>query len=192
MREIRRIVIHISIMALAMLFLACAGNQQAQQEMDKKLKAVADQNSKFQKMAIQKIGALEKDVKALKNNQKKMAKQIPAIVKQIKVLKAAVARTGKGATPEMEAQINDILANLESLESDLNKVREEETLQEESPPEPEEPFGFLEGTDQEMVFNEYGRPGERYTIANHRQVWLYDSGVVVFDEKGSLISLKFE
>jgi septal ring factor EnvC (AmiA/AmiB activator) len=180
-------------LTVAMLGVSCASNQEALLETDKKLKSMEAQNAKFQKLAIQKIGALEKDVKALKANQAKLGKQIPAIVNQIKVLKAAVAKSGQGVTPEMEAQINTILASLEALEADLNSVKGSEgtgvTAEE---VQPSEPFELINGSDQELVFREYGRPAERYTIDNQHQVWLYDSGVVVFDQRGGLVSLKFE
>ncbi len=185
-----------SSIALLVLMSACASPPDTT-EVDQRLKALFDQNEKFQKLAISKIGALEKDVKTLKANQAKLAKQIPAIVKQIRTLRAAVAKAGQaqGVTPEMEAQLNDILTSLELLEADLADVKESGVPMTEPIEEPVEeldPIEVFPGSDQELVLREYGRPAERYTIDNKNQVWLYDNGVVVFDLKGSLISLKFE
>jgi len=178
------------------LFPGCASNTEALQETEKKIKALETRSNQFQQMAAKKISALEKDVKALKSNQAKLAKQIPAIVKQIKVLKAGLAKAGKGVTPEMEAQLNAVLADLEALEKDLATVKETGVTPPEEPveveEEEEEPFDLIQGSDQELVYREYGRPAERYTIAGQQQVWLYDGGVAVFDKAGGLVSLKFE
>lgn len=192
MKHNKAILLTTTILVLAMLF-GCASNTEEVAALDKQVKSMKSQGDKFQKMAVQKIGALEKDVKALKSNQAKMAKQIPAIVNQIKVLKKAIGQAGQGVTPEMEAQLNDILSNLEALEADLANVKEAGLpAVEEEPVEELEPIEIIRGSDQELVLRDYGRPTERYTIDGKNHVWLYDGGVVVFDQSGKLMSLKFE
>jgi len=158
-------------------------------EVDKKLKAASSKNVKFQKMAVKKIGALEKEVKTLKKNQGKLGKQIPVIVKQIKILKRAVAAGGQGISPAMEAQLDSITSSLEAMEAELAQVKD---LAPASTPAASEPPVLIKGSDQERIYRQYGDPLERYLVDDKNQVWLYDNGVAVFDMNGRIVSIEFK
>ena len=167
----------------------CSSNA-ANTEVDQKLKVLFDNNEKFQQLAVQKIGALEKDVKALKKNQGKLGKQIPVIVKQIKILKKAIAESGKGVSPDMEAQLDSLVTSLEAMEQELALVKEmgPVTLEEEE----QAPPILIRGSDQERIYRQYGEPIERYIVDDKNQVWLYDNGVAVFDMNGRIVSIEFK
>ncbi len=184
-----KIVMAVSILSLFVW--NCSSNTPSTQ-VDQKLKTLFENNDKFQKMAIKKIKALDKDVATLKKNQSKLGKQIPVIVKQIKILKRAVAASGKGVTPEMKAQLDSILINMEALELELAQVKEmgpvEMIL---DTPEEKVPPILIKGSDQERIYRQYGEPLERY-IMNNNQVWLYDNGVAVFDMNGRIVSIEFK
>jgi len=170
----------------------CASNT-ANTEVDQKLKMLFDKNEKFQGMAIKKIKALEKDVATLKKNQRKLGKQIPVIVKQIKILKRAVDAGGKGMPPGMVAQLDSIVLNLEAMEQELAMVKEYglpaangNATDEQAPPI------LIKGSDQERIYRQYGDPIERYIVDDTNQVWLYDNGVAVFDMNGRTVSIEFK
>ncbi len=158
-------------------------------EVDQKLKRLFDQNEKFQKMAIKKIKTLEKDVATLKKNQGKLGKQIPVIVKQIKILKRAVAASGKGMPPGMEAQLDSIMTNLETMEQELALVK---TMGPGNDSGEQAPPILIKGSDQERIYRQYGDPIERYIVDDKNQVWLYDNGVAVFDMNGRIVSIEFK
>jgi seryl-tRNA synthetase len=160
-------------------------------EVDKKLKAVNDKNGKFQQMAVKKIGALEKDVATLKKNQGKLSKQIPVIVKQIKVLKQAIDAGGSGVSPDIQAQLDSLIINLEAMEAELALVKEMGPVVN-SKPEVKAPPVLIKGSDQERIYRQYGDPIERYLVDDKNQVWLYDNGVAVFDMNGRIVSIEFK
>jgi seryl-tRNA synthetase len=160
-------------------------------EVDKKLKAVNDKNGKFQQMAVKKIGALEKDVATLKKNQGKLSKQIPVIVKQIKILKQAIDAGGSGVSPDIQAQLDSLIINLEAMEAELALVKEMGPVVN-SKPEVKAPPVLIKGSDQERIYRQYGDPIERYLVDDKNQVWLYDNGVAVFDMNGRIVSIEFK
>jgi len=176
---------------ISMLLWNCSSNA-ANTEVDQKLKTLFDQNEKFQKMAIKKIKALEKDVATLKKNQSKLSKQIPVIVKQIKILKKAVNASGKGMPPGMVAQLDSIVLNLEAMEQELAQVRESGLTAATADNGDEAPPILIKGSDQERIYRQYGDPIERYIVDDINQVWLYDNGVAVFDMNGRIVSIEFK
>ena len=181
---------YLSILLIAAAFLmSCAGSQD-NTEVDQKLKTLFDKNEKFQQQAVKKITAQEKDVATLKKNQKKLGKQIPVIVKQIKVLKKAVDASGQGVTPEMEAQLDSIISNLEAMELELAMVKERGPAN--LPSNGDTPPVLIKGSDQERIYRQYGDPIERYIVDDINQVWLYDNGVAVFDMNGRIVSIEFK
>ncbi|MCF7825845.1 MAG: hypothetical protein K9N29_04280 [Candidatus Marinimicrobia bacterium] len=182
----------ITLTMISMFVWNCSSNA-ANTEVDQKLKTLFDKNEKFQKMAISKIQALEKDVATLKKNQSKLGKQIPVIVKQIKILKSAVDASGKGMPPGMEAQLDSILTNLEAMEQELALVKTmtPPASVENTPPEKAPPI-LIKGSDQERIYRQYGDPIERYIVDDKNQVWLYDNGVAVFDMNGRIVSIEFK
>ncbi len=182
-----KLIILLSIASLLMW--NCSSNAPST-EVDEKLKTLFDQNERFQQMAIKKIKSLEKDVATLKRNQGKLGKQIPVIVKQIKILKRAVAASGKGVSPEMEAQLDSLVSNLEAMELELALVKE---LGPTTPigPDGKAPPVLIKGSDQERIYRQYGDPIERYIVDDTNQVWLYDNGVAVFDMNGRIVSIEF-
>ena len=160
-------------------------------EVDKKLKAASDKNVKFQQMAVKKIGDLEKEVAALKKDQTKLGKQIPVIVKQIKILKTAVDAGGKGVSPDIQLQLDSLVFNLEAMERELAQVKimaptVMPTVEQKAPPV------LIKGSDQERIYRQYGEPIERYLVDDKNQVWLYDNGVAVFDMNGRIVSIEFK
>ena len=181
-------------LAMISMFVWNCSSNAANTEVDQKLKTLFDKNDKFQKMAISKIKALEKDVATLKKNQGKLGKQIPVIVKQIKILKKAVNSSGKGMPPGMVAQLDSIVLNLEAMEQELAMVKEYglsaaddngNGSNETAPPI------LIKGSDQERIYRQYGDPIERYIVDETNQVWLYDNGVAVFDMNGRIVSIEF-
>ena len=158
---------------------------------DKKLKAANSKNAKFQQMAVKKIGTLEKEVAKLKKNQAKLGKQIPVIVKQIKILKKAIDASGGGVSPEMQAQLDSLITNLEAMELELALVKEMGPAPGISPDVKAPPM-LIKGSDQERIYRQYGDPIERYIVDDKNQVWLYDNGVAVFDMNGRIVSIEFE
>ena len=185
-----------TILTLAMisLFIWNCSSNAANTEVDQKLKTLFDKNEKFQQMAIQKISKLEKDVATLKKNQSKLGKQIPTIVKQIKVLKRAVDASGKGMPPGMEAQLDSIITNLELMEQELAqvKVRAPAVANANTTGGGDSPPILIKGSDQERIYRQYGDPIERYIVDDKNQVWLYDNGVAVFDMNGRIVSIEFK
>ncbi len=173
----------------------CSSNA-ANTEVDQKLKTLFDKNEKFQKMAISKIKALEKDVATLKKNQGKLGKQIPVIVKQIKILKKAVDSSGKGMPPGMIAQLDSIVLNLEAMEQELAMVKEYGLAtngdNDNNGSNDTAPPILIKGSDQERIYRQYGDPIERYIVDETNQVWLYDNGVAVFDMNGRIVSIEFQ
>jgi septal ring factor EnvC (AmiA/AmiB activator) len=163
-------------------------------EIDKQLKALFDKNERFQQVATKKISTLEKSVATLKKNQSKLGKQIPVIVKQIKILKRAVNASGKGVSPEMEAQLDSLLSNLAAMEHELAQIKElgPSMAFEGVAPEEKSPPILIKGSDQERIYRQYGEPIERYLVDDNNQVWLYDNGVVVFDMNGRIVSIEFK
>ena len=182
----------IALVLISLFVWNCSSNT-ANTEVDQKLKTLFDKNENFQKMAISKIKALEKDVATLKKNQSKLGKQIPIIVKQIKVLKKAVDASGQGMPPGMVAQLDSIVLNLEAMEQELAMVKEQgipvaiDNSSDVAPP----PI-LIKGSDQERIYRQYGDPIERYIVDDKNQVWLYDNGVAVFDMNGRIVSIEFK
>ncbi len=184
-------------LAMVSLFIWNCSSNAANTEVDQKLKTLFDKNEQFQQMAIKKITSLEKDVATLKKNQGKLGKQIPVIIKQIKVLKRAVDAGGKGMPPGMEAQLDSILTNLEAMEQELAlvKTRGPVTTNGYRAPGTENgnaPPILIKGSDQERIYRQYGDPIERYIVDDKNQVWLYDNGVAVFDMNGRIVSIEFK
>lgn len=180
----------LTIPVLALLLWSCSSGVTSA-EVDSKLKAVNDKNGKFQQMAVKKIGALEKEVGTLKKNQAKLGKQIPVIVKQIKVLKRAIDAGGSGVSPEMQAQLDSLVSNLEAMELELAQVKVMPPVQtmdfsQKAPPV------LIKGSEQERIYRQYGEPIERYLVDDKNQVWLYDNGVAVFDMNGRIVSIEFK
>ncbi len=177
---------------ISMFMWNCSSNA-ANTEVDQKLKTLFDKNDKFQKMAISKIKALEKDVATLKKNQSKLGKQIPVIVKQIKILKKAVNSSGKGMPPGMVAQLDSIVLNLEAMEQELALVKEHGIMTNgDNGGNDTAPPILIKGSDQERIYRQYGDPIERYIVDETNQVWLYDNGVAVFDMNGRIVSIEFK
>lgn len=160
-------------------------------EVDKKLKTINDRNGKFQQLAVKKISALEKDVATLKKNQGKLGKQIPVIVKQIKILKRAIDSGGNGVSPDIQLQLDSLMTNLELMEAELAVVKEMGPAVG-STPEHKAPPVLIKGSDQERIYRQYGDPIERYLVDDKNQVWLYDNGVAVFDMNGRIVSIEFK
>ncbi len=182
----------ITITMMSLFVWNCSSNA-ANTEVDQKLKTLFDKNDKFQKMAISKIQALEKDVATLKKNQSKLGKQIPVIVKQIKILKQAVDASGKGMPPGMIAQLDSIVLNLEAMEQELALVKEFGlTASPGNANDVQAPPILIKGSDQERIYRQYGDPIERYIVDDTNQVWLYDNGVAVFDMNGRIVSIEFK
>jgi len=169
----------------------CSSNT-ANTEVDQKLKTLFDKNEKFQQMAIKKITAMEKDIATLKKNQGKLGKQIPVIVKQIKILKKAVDAGGSSNSPAMQAQLDSILTNLEAMELELAQVKEMGPIGAMTSDESKAPPILIKGSDQERIYRQYGDPIERYIVDDKNQVWLYDNGVAVFDMNGRIVSIEFK
>lgn len=179
------------LLAMVSIFAWNCSSNAPDTQVDQKLKSLFDNNDKFQKMAVKKIQALEKDVATLKKNQSKLGKQIPVIVKQIKILKRAVAEGGKGVSPEMEAQLDSILISMEALELELAQVKVMGPAANLDAAEVKIPPILIKGSDQERIYRQYGEPLERYLVDNN-QVWLYDNGVAVFDMNGRIVSIEFK
>jgi len=187
MKSLKTIVV---LTMISMFVWNCSSNA-ANMEVDQKLKTLFDKNEKFQAMAIKKIKVLEKDVATLKKNQRKLGKQIPVIVKQIKILKRAVDASGKGMPPGMVAQLDSIVLNLEAMEQELALVKEY-GLQTANDTDEQAPPILIKGSDQERIYRQYGDPRERYIVDETNQVWLYDNGVAVFDMNGRIVSIEFK
>jgi hypothetical protein len=179
-------------LAMISMFVWNCSSNAANTEVDQKLKTLFDKNDKFQKMAISKIKALEKDVATLKKNQRKLGKQIPVIVKQIKILKKAVNASGKGMPPGMIAQLDSIVLNLEAMEQELAMVKEYGLTTNGDNGGNDAPPILIKGSDQERIYRQYGDPIERYIVDETNQVWLYDNGVAVFDMNGRIVSIEFK
>ena len=169
----------------------CSSNA-ANTEVDQKLKTLFDKNEKFQQMAIKKITSMEKDIATLKKNQGKLGKQIPVIVKQIKILKQAIDAGGDSNSPAMQAQLDSILTNLEAMELELAQVKEMGPVVAMNTPAPNARPILIKGSDQERIYRQYGDPIERYIVDDKNQVWLYDNGVAVFDMNGRIVSIEFK
>lgn len=182
----------ITLTMISMFVWNCSSNA-ANTEVDQKLKMLFDKNDKFQKMAISKIQALEKDVATLKKNQSKLGKQIPVIVKQIKILKKAIDEGGQSMPPGMVAQLDSLVLNLEAMEQELALVKTmgPAVITENTPTEKAPPI-LIKGSDQERIYRQYGDPIERYIVDDKNQVWLYDNGVAVFDMNGRIVSIEFK
>jgi len=187
MKSLKTIVV---LTMISMFVWNCSSNA-ANTEVDQKLKTLFDKNEKFQAMAIKKIKSLEKDVATLKKNQRKLGKQIPVIVKQIKILKRAVDASGKGMPPGMVAQLDSIVLNLEAMEQELALVKEY-GLPTANDTDEQVPPILIKGSDQERIYRQYGDPIERYIVDETNQVWLYDNGVAVFDMNGRIVSIEFK
>lgn len=184
----------LTLIVVSLFVWSCSSNA-PNTEVDEKLKTLFDKNEKFQAMAIKKIKALEKDVATLKKNQSKLGKQIPVIVKQIKVLKKAVDSGGQGMSPDMIAQLDSIVLNLEAMEKELAMVKEYGLVtsnDNDNTPDEKAPPILIKGSDQERIYRQYGDPIERYIVDDKNQVWLYDNGVAVFDMNGRIVSLEFK
>jgi len=179
------------ILVLMSLFIWNCSSGVTSAEVDKKLKTVNDKNAKFQQLVVKKIGALEKEVASLKKNQGKLGKQIPVIVKQIKILKKAIDAGGDGVSPDVQAQLDSLITNLEAMEAELALVKEMGPVSTPVVESNTRPM-LIKGSDQERIYRQYGNPIERYLVDDKNQVWLYDNGVAVFDMNGRIVSIEFK
>lgn len=187
----KKYVYPILVLSLTSLFVWNCSSGMTQADVDKRIKAANGKNAKFQQMAAKKIGDLEKEVAKLKKNQTKLGKQIPVIVKQIKVLKKAVDAGGNGVSPDVQAQLDSLIINLEVMEAELALVKVQGPAVKTNTGSSAPPV-LIKGSDQERIYRQYGDPIERYLVDDKNQVWLYDNGVAVFDMNGRIVSLEFK
>ncbi|MCF7796706.1 MAG: hypothetical protein K9N22_09905 [Candidatus Marinimicrobia bacterium] len=185
----QRIPRHILILSSVLVFLwNCApqpGAGASPQDLDKLNKAQA-RDEKFQKVAFQKITELEKSLAEVKKSQQQLSK----VVRDLQQMKPGTTSPGTGS-----ARLDSLADALAKMSQRLQRI--EQSLTTVSSPPPGAGWQNYEApqptrSDQEAILQRFGDPIERHLTDSNTEVWLYRNGVVTFDEKGQLTSIKFD
>lgn len=154
------------------------------QALDKLNKAQA-RDEKFQKVAFQKITELEKSVGELKKSQQ----QLNQIVRNLQEMKSAGSASGASS-----ARLDSLVQAVAALNLRLQQLQQTSLVPQAQPGAAWQAYPTPQPTrsDQDAILERFGDPIERHHTDSDTEVWLYRNGVVTFDQKGQLTSIKFD